>query len=63
MITCKKSTTTSVKVKGAIVVNGNLIDEETGENIITILKETYGDVPFDLSTTVKMDDELGGDES
>lgn len=61
----KRNITTSGKFKN-VVSNGNgFMDSDTGELIplAEILYNVYGDTPFDLSTSQKSDEELGGDES
>lgn len=61
----KRNITTSGKFKG-IVTNGEcFIDDETGELIplAKILYDVYGDTPFDLSASQKLDEDLGGDQS
>lgn len=65
MISAKKSTNTTTKAKGIVIQNDTLIDEETGECIIPILKSIYGNLSLDINISVKEDEEIpteiGGD--
>lgn len=65
MISCKKSSNTTVKTKAAVVTQGHLVDQDTGEDILSILSSIYGAEPFELSTSYKSDEAVneGGEET
>ena len=62
MIKVKKSESTTLKGKAIAIVNDKFVDFETGEelDIISILKNTFGESPFDLTAIQKMDTEEEG---
>lgn len=62
MIKIKKSESTSLKGKSIIIINDKFVDYETGEEIdmVRILKDTFGDAPFDISAVQKSDTEEEG---
>lgn len=56
----KRSTNLSGKIEN-IISNGDMfIDGETGEeiNLFEILNSVYGNTPFSISTSQKIDEEL-----
>ena len=59
MITVKKSESTTLKGKALTVVNDKIADYDTGQeiDIVSILKETFGESPFDLSAVQKVESE------
>lgn len=68
MIEAKKSTQISGKYKVIAVSGGNFIDYETGEviNVADELERLYGQNPFSLSTSLKLDEALsteGGEDA
>ena len=62
MIKIKKAESTTLKGKSIAIVNDTFSDYETGEEIdlISILKNTFGDSPFDLTVIQKTDTEEDG---
>ena len=57
----KKTSTTKGSFKGLVIHEGMLMDEETGEvvNVIDLISKVYGeDTVFDLTTTLKIDEDL-----
>jgi len=62
MIKVKKSESTTLKGKAITVVGDKFADYETGEEIdlVSILKNTFGEHPFDLSAIQKVDTEEEG---
>lgn len=62
MIKVKKSESTSLKGKALSIINNKFADYETGEiiDLIEILKNTFGDLPFDLTAIQKVDTEEDG---
>lgn len=56
----KKTTSTSGKIKNVVVHEGSFVDEETGDviDLVKILGDVYGDQPFDLSASAKVELEL-----
>ena len=61
MIKIKKSESITLKGKTIAIINDKFADYETGEEIdmIKILKETFGEFPFDLTAVQKSDTEEG----
>ena len=64
MITFKKSTSIAGKLKGIVSDGSGFFDADTGEevNLAKVLNDIYGNIPFDLSSTVKQDEDLDVDE-
>ena len=61
MGTFTKNTVTKGKFKDIIACDdGTFIDDESGEviSLATILHEKYGDSPFELVTSLKVDEEV-----
>jgi len=57
----KKTSTTKGSFKGLVIHEGMFMDEETGEvvNVIDLISKAYGDdIVFDLTTTLKIDEDL-----
>lgn len=56
----KRTTKTDIKFKDIRIVNGAVVDFETGEviNLIANLNEVYGDEPFTLTCTTKTEEIL-----
>lgn len=63
MITFKKSTSIAGKFKGIATDGHDFFDFETGEHLdlAKIFYDQYMNTPFDLSSTVKQDEELDVD--
>ena len=62
MIKVKKSESTTLKGKALTIVENKFADYETGEEIdlVSILKNTFGEHPFDLSAVQRVDTEEEG---
>lgn len=59
----KKSLTYNGKLKGVSFVNGQLIDEDgIIIDLMTILKNVYGEKPFDISTSSKTEQLIDADD-
>lgn len=61
MGTFTKNTVTKGKFKSIIACeDGSFMDDETGEQIALgkILFEKYGDTPFELTTSLKVDEDV-----
>lgn len=56
----KRSTTINGKYKSVVIIDGDLCDYETGEQIdlVSQLFNVYGDQPFSITTTSKIDIDL-----
>lgn len=54
----KRTTKTDIKFKDIKIENQRVIDFETGEeiNLIANLAEVYGDEPFSLACTTKLEE-------
>lgn len=54
----KRTTKTDIKFKDIRVVNGQVVEFETGDevNLIANLAEVYGEEPFTLSCTTKTEE-------
>lgn len=61
MIKVKKSESITLKGKAITIINDKFADYETGEEVdlIKILKDTFGEFPFDLTVIQKSDTEEG----
>lgn len=59
----KKSRTLKGTFKNVIISDNSLVDEESGEQIdlIKILSEVYGQNAFDISTSLKTDEDVNID--
>ena len=46
--------------KNVVINEGQFVDEDTGEiiDLASQLKDVYGEAAFDLTTTLKIDEEL-----
>lgn len=46
--------------KSVVINEGQFVDEETGEvlDVVGQLRDVYGDNAFDITTTLKIDEEL-----
>jgi len=62
MIKVKKSESTTLKGKAITITGDKFVDYETGEELdmVSILKNTFGESPFDLTAVQKMDTEEEG---
>lgn len=62
MIKVKKSESTTLKGKAITIIGNKFADYETGEELdmVSILKNTFGESPFDLTAVQKMDTEEEG---
>lgn len=62
MIKVKKSESTTLKGKAIAITEGKFVDFETGEEIdmVSILKNTFGEYPFDLTAVQREDTEEEG---
>lgn len=56
----KKSRTLKGTFKNVVIYEGALLDEDTGEAIdfINILFEVYGENAFDITTSLKTDEDI-----
>lgn len=56
----KKTSNISGKIKGLMIHDGVFINAETGERIDVVkqLQSVYGDETFDLSTSLKIDEDI-----
>lgn len=56
----KKSRTLKGMFKNVVIHEGMLMDEGTGEAVdfIKILHEVYGENPFDITTSLKTDEDI-----
>lgn len=56
----KKSRTLKGTFKNVVIHEGALLDEDTGEAIdfINILSEVYGENAFDITTSLKTDEDI-----
>ena len=56
----KKSTSISGKFKNIMIHEGSFVDADTSEivDIIGILEKAYGDNSFDISTSMKEDEDI-----
>ena len=59
MIKLEKTTKTNLKAKGLQVVNGEILNPETGEiiNLNTIIENTFGEDFFDFTFTTSVKEE------
>lgn len=55
-----KTKTIKGTYKGVVIQDGQFADEETGEliNLAEELQKVYGDLSFDITTNLKIDEEL-----
>ena len=62
MIKVKKSESTSLKGKSIVITDDKFVDFETGEeiNMVSILKDTFGEAPFDITVVQRFDTEEEG---
>ena len=62
MIKVKKSESTTIKGKAITIIDDKFADYETGEEIdlVSILKNTFGECPFDLNVVQRVDTEEEG---
>lgn len=62
MIKVKKSESITLKGKAITIIDNKFVDYETGEEIdvVSILKNTFGEIPFDLTAVQRMDTEEEG---
>lgn len=62
MIKVKKSESITLKGKALAVIDGKFADYETGEeiDIVSVLKNTFGEFPFDLTAVQRIDTEEEG---
>lgn len=62
MIKVKKSESITLKGKAITIIDNKFVDYETGEEIdvVSILKNTFGEIPFDLTVVQRMDTEEEG---
>ena len=46
--------------KNVVINEGQFVDEDSGEvlDIISLLKDVYGETAFDITTNLKIDEEL-----
>lgn len=60
MITFKSSTSKNGRFKDICIINGNFVDNKTGEiiNLAEILLKVYGEEVFEMTTTQKTEDEI-----
>ena len=61
MIKIKKAESTTLKGKALVIVDNKFSDYETGEKIelVSILKDTFGEHPFDITAIQKVETEEG----
>ena len=59
MIKVKKSESTTLKGRALAIINDKFADYETGEEVdmVTVFKDTFGELPFDLSAVQKVETE------
>ena len=59
MIKVKKSEATTLKGKSLAIINNAIADYDTGEEIdlVSVLKDAFGQTPFDLSAVQKVESE------
>ena len=62
MIKVKKSESTTLKGKALVIIDNKFSDFETGEviDLVQILKDTFGESPFDITAIQKTDTEEDG---
>lgn len=58
MIKVEKTTKTDLKAKGLCIFNDKVVDEGEVVDLIEMIKNTYGDSPFDLSVTRSVKEEI-----
>lgn len=60
MISFKSSTSKTGKIKDIRIVNGEFVDDKSGEvvDLTAILGRVYGNEVFEMSTTQKVEDEI-----
>ena len=62
MIKVKKSESTTLKGKAIAIIGDKFADYETGEEVdmVSILKNTFGECPFDITVVQRVDTEEEG---
>lgn len=62
MIKVKKSESITLKGKAITIIDNKFVDYESGEEIdlISMLKNTFGEFPFDLTAVQRVDTEEEG---